>query len=122
MIAKDPSVKTNKGPKDFLRLPHEQKQLLLCAIDSVDQGGVIVYSTCSVIVEENEAVVQYALNKRPNVKIEDTGLGGFGVPAFKSYMGKTFDQGMEMARRYYVLSLRLLLLQLLIDLAAHIQC
>lgn len=55
VISKDPSVKTNKTEKDFLTLPHTQKQLLLAAIDSVNHagsGGYIVYSTCSVTVEE----------------------------------------------------------------------
>lgn len=55
VIAKDPSVKTNKTEKDFMALPHIQKQLLLSAIDSVNHagtGGYIVYSTCSVTVEE----------------------------------------------------------------------
>ena len=104
VIAKDPSVKTNKTEKDFLLLPHLQKQLLLAAIDSVDHasktGGYIVYSTCSVTVEENEQVVQYALSKRPNVKIVDTGLS-FGVEGFVSYMGKRFDPKMNLTRRYY---------------------
>ncbi|KAB8342784.1 hypothetical protein FH972_022382 [Carpinus fangiana] len=105
VIAKDASVKTNKTPADFLRLPHLQKQLLLAAIDSVDHasktGGYIVYSTCSVTVEEDEAVVQYALNKRPNVKLVETGLGSFGKEGFTTYMGKTFDKSMKMTRRYY---------------------
>lgn len=106
VIAKDPTVKTNKTPRDFLALPHLQKQLLLCAIDSVDHTsstsrGVVVYSTCSVTVEENEMVVQYALRKRPNMKIVDTGLGNFGLPAFTSFMGKKFNPEMRLARRYY---------------------
>ncbi|KAH8820576.1 NOL1/NOP2/sun family-domain-containing protein [Xylogone sp. PMI_703] len=104
VIAKDPSVKTNKTEKDFLMLPHLQKQLLLAAIDSVDHasktGGYIVYSTCSVTVEENEQVVQYALNKRPNVKLVETGLV-FGKEGFTSYMGKSFDKSLKMTRRYY---------------------
>jgi len=104
VIAKDPSVKTNKTERDFLMLPHLQKQLLLAAIDSVDHasktGGYIVYSTCSVTVEENEGVVQYALSKRPNVRLVETGLT-FGKEGFTSYMGKSFDTKMKMTRRYY---------------------
>ena len=104
VIAKDPSVKTNKTEKDFMQLPHMQKQLLLSAIDSVDHasktGGYIVYSTCSVTIEENEQVVQYALSKRPNVKLVETGLT-FGVDGFVSYLGKQFDPKMKMTKRYY---------------------
>lgn len=105
VISKDPSVKTSKTERDFLAIPHMQRQLLLAAIDSTDHssktGGYIVYSTCSVTVEENEAVVQYVLRKRPNVKIVDTGLGNFGSEGFKSYMGKQFDAKMNLTRRYF---------------------
>jgi ribosomal RNA methyltransferase Nop2 len=104
VIAKDQSVKTNKTEADFLRLPHLQKQLLLAAIDSVDHasktGGYIVYSTCSVTVEENEQVVQYALNRRPNVKLVSTGLV-FGKEGFTSFMGKKFHPSLKETRRYY---------------------
>ncbi|KAL8966254.1 MAG: hypothetical protein Q9197_006091 [Variospora fuerteventurae] len=104
VIAKDASIKTNKTPRDFLALPHLQKQLLLSAIDSVDHasktGGYVVYSTCSVSVEENEQVVQYALSRRPNVKLVETGLG-FGAEGFRRYRGKVFDEGMARCRRFY---------------------
>ncbi|KAH7321182.1 NOL1/NOP2/sun family-domain-containing protein [Stachybotrys elegans] len=104
VIAKDPSVKTNKTEMDFMQLPHIQKQLILAAIDSVNHssktGGFIVYSTCSVTIEENEQVVQYALSRRPNVKLVDTGLA-FGNEGFTSYMGKKFHSTMRLTRRYY---------------------
>jgi ribosomal RNA methyltransferase Nop2 len=104
VIAKDQSVKTNKTEKDFLKMPHLQKQLLIAAIDSVDHasktGGYIVYSTCSVTVEENEQVVQYALSKRPNVKLVSTGLI-FGKEGFTRHMGKIFHPSLSLTRRYY---------------------
>ncbi|KAL1884352.1 hypothetical protein VTK73DRAFT_46 [Phialemonium thermophilum] len=104
VISRDPSVKTNKDEKDFKVLPHTQKQLLLAAIDSVNHnsktGGYLVYSTCSVTVEENEQVVAYALSRRPNVKLVETGLT-FGREGFTSYMGKHFDPSLKLTRRYY---------------------
>ncbi|RMZ84081.1 hypothetical protein DV737_g1251, partial [Chaetothyriales sp. CBS 132003] len=106
VIGKDPSVKTSKNERDFQVLPHMQKQLLLAAIDSVDHcsktGGYVVYSTCSVTVEENEQVVQYVLRKRPNVTIVETGLpDGFGTKGFKAFAGKVFDENMTRTRRWY---------------------
>ncbi|KDQ18088.1 hypothetical protein BOTBODRAFT_29402 [Botryobasidium botryosum FD-172 SS1] len=103
VISKDASVKVNKSDRDFHLLSHLQKQLILCAIDSVDpasRGAVVVYSTCSVTVDENEAVVDYALRKRPHVQLVPTGLE-FGREGFTSYRGKTFDDKMHLTRRFY---------------------
>ncbi|GAA5931954.1 rRNA (cytosine-C5-)-methyltransferase NOP2 [Sporobolomyces koalae] len=104
VISKDQSVKVNKTDRDFILLSHLQKQLVLCAIDSVsansEKGGYVVYSTCSVTTEENEAVVTYALRKRPHVKLVDTGLP-FGKEGFKTFRGKQFGKGIELTRRFY---------------------
>lgn len=104
VIGKDQSVKVSRTEKDFIQIPHLQKQLLLSAIDSVDSnsktGGVIVYSTCSVAVEEDEMVVDYALRKRPNVKLVDAGLA-IGKEGFTSFRGKKFHPSLKLTRRYY---------------------
>src|SRR5277367_2855832 len=89
---------------DFRRLSDLQKDLLLHAIDSVDAasstGGVIVYATCSVTIDENEAVVAYALRKRRNVRIESTGLV-FGDEGYIRFRGKNFGPDMKLCRRYW---------------------
>ncbi|KAF8557248.1 NOL1/NOP2/sun family RNA met [Imleria badia] len=104
VISKDSSVKINKSERDFQLLAHLQKQLILCAIDSVSpeskSGGYLVYSTCSVTVDENEAVVDYALRKRPNVKLVDAGLE-FGREGFTKYRGKIFNPSVRLTRRFY---------------------
>jgi ribosomal RNA methyltransferase Nop2 len=61
VIYKDPSVKTNRTLDDVKRNSHLQKELILAAIDCCNArsgtGGYVVYSTCSICVEENEEVV-----------------------------------------------------------------
>jgi 25S rRNA (cytosine2870-C5)-methyltransferase len=54
----------------------------------------------SVTVEENEQVVAYALSRRPNVRLVETGLT-FGKDGFTSYMGKSFPAALKLTRRFY---------------------
>ena len=104
VLSKDSAAKLSKSEDDLKLCTKVQKELLLAAIDSVNPksktGGYVVYSTCSVSVEENEAVVQYALKKR-NVKICKIDLqDGVGDEGYVNYRQFRFHPSMKLARRF----------------------
>jgi len=103
VISRDPSVKVGKTQADIQHCSAIQKELILSAIDCIDpkskSGGILVYSTCTISVEENEAIIHYALQNR-NVKVIDTGLE-FGTPGFIKYRNSRFHPSLSLTRRYY---------------------
>ncbi|XP_035722461.1 25S rRNA (cytosine-C(5))-methyltransferase nop2-like [Vespa mandarinia] len=103
VVAKDPSVKTNKDEIDVQRCCTLQRELLLAAIDCVnarsESGGIIVYSTCSVLPEENEWIIDFALKKR-DVKLVPTGLE-FGADGFTNYRQYRFHPSLKLSKRFY---------------------
>ena len=103
VISKDKSVKMNRTYKEILNNSRLQKELILAAIDSCNAKGkgegIIVYSTCTISVEENEWVIDYALKHR-YVKCIETGLE-IGEPGFVQFREKHFHPSIVNTRRIY---------------------
>ncbi|VDD91591.1 unnamed protein product [Enterobius vermicularis] len=103
VIWKDETVKRNRDSQDVQRRHTLQRQLILAALDSINAssktGGYLVYSTCSVLVEENEAVVDYALRKR-DCKLVPTGLD-VGLQGYTRFREYRFPKSLRLTRRFY---------------------
>lgn len=48
-----------------------QKQLIDAVASLVKPGGVLIYSTCTLLSEENEKIIEYFLQKHTNFTVED---------------------------------------------------
>jgi NOL1/NOP2/sun family putative RNA methylase len=82
------------------RLTRTQKGLILAGYQALKPGGVMVYSTCTLTPQENEAIVSLLLEKNPEAEIldfEDFGLKwSRGVVNWKHL---EFDERCQKARR-----------------------
>lgn len=100
VISKDPTVKTSKSSFEIKNIVKEQKKLILHAFDMLKTDGILVYSTCSVLTDENENVVDYLLRRRPHAKImvPEIGVGRDGIISLR---GDVFHGTLKRAKRIY---------------------
>ncbi|UPV73155.1 RsmB/NOP family class I SAM-dependent RNA methyltransferase [Halorussus limi] len=77
-----------------------QKGILTRAIQATKEGGTVVYSTCTFAPEENEAVLDYALEEEDCRLVEfDVGLDS--RPGVTEFEGETYDESVRKAQRFY---------------------
>ncbi|MBI5388859.1 NOL1/NOP2/sun family putative RNA methylase [Candidatus Woesearchaeota archaeon] len=72
------------------RLAGIQRELIETAFSLLKEGGVMVYSTCTLEPEEDEAVVDFLLRRHPDAVLEDITLDINRSEAVTSFDGKTF--------------------------------
>ena len=77
IIRKKPDIRYKKQ-EDADGLPKIQLQILLNALDYLKPGGRVVYSTCTVLEEENQCVLREALAIRNDCELEEFVLPGIG--------------------------------------------
>ncbi|MCM1523250.1 MAG: 16S rRNA (cytosine(967)-C(5))-methyltransferase RsmB [Ruminococcus sp.] len=78
VIRSKPEIKY-KPLSEADRLPEIQLAILLNAADYVKAGGILIYSTCTVNINENERVAERFLEKRKDFSGDmfPDGMGGF---------------------------------------------
>ncbi|MCD6443787.1 RsmB/NOP family class I SAM-dependent RNA methyltransferase [Candidatus Bathyarchaeota archaeon] len=81
---RNPSIKWRMDLKDVRKFSELQLSMLLSYADLVKPGGHIVYSTCSITVEENEMVVEKFLNLNPDFEIVPL-TGVIGEPGLRGF-------------------------------------
>jgi 16S rRNA (cytosine967-C5)-methyltransferase len=70
VLARRVDLRWNKRPDDIGRLAELQLALLRHAVDLIQNGGCLVYSTCTIEDEENEEVVRRLLSERDDIVLE----------------------------------------------------
>jgi 16S rRNA (cytosine967-C5)-methyltransferase len=71
VLRRNPEGKWRKTGADVLRLASLQKTILGNLADRLKSGAVLLYSTCSTSIEENEEVIDDFLTARSDFVIED---------------------------------------------------
>ena len=99
LIPSDPTRKMSRGYEDITSCSVTQLKLISVAINALEPGGELVYSTCSIEPEENEYVIDAVLNQF-GVKLVDLGLT-IGEPGLLETFGKHVAPDLKKARRLY---------------------
>lgn len=82
------------------RLQQLQKKMLVQAWHLLQPGGTLVYSTCTIAPEENEAIVDYLLRTRDDAEIVPLAFDlPNRVPAVREWNNRTFDPRLQHAMR-----------------------
>jgi len=97
-LRKNPDLKWRRGEKDIKRLSELQFSILSNLSVYVKEGGVLIYSTCTVFHEENEDGVEKFLEEHPEFELDriDKVLPEKCHPFIQNRYFKTFPPEDEM--------------------------
>jgi 16S rRNA (cytosine967-C5)-methyltransferase len=70
-LRKNPDLKWKRREKDVNRLSELQSSILENVSQYLKRGGILVYSTCTIFREENEAVVEKFLARHPEFRLDE---------------------------------------------------
>lgn len=83
VIRRHPDIKYLREQRDILALVKIQAKILDQAFDKLKKGGILVYTTCSLLKEENELQVQDFLTRHNNALLQKFIMDGQEVLTFQ---------------------------------------
>ena len=92
LIRRKPDIKYQKTPQDFTNLPKIQLSILESVAPTLKSGGRMVYSTCTIMEEENEQVVAAFLAKHPEFELVEPVVSESVRGAIKDHMLTIYPQ------------------------------
>ena len=78
VIRRHPDIKLLRKPTDIVKLAEIQLQLLRSLWQTLNDGGILLYATCSVLGEENDQVIEKFLAETPEASVHEIG-GSWGI-------------------------------------------
>ncbi len=97
-----PERKTSRTIDDIRLLSNLQVRLLKTGLDLLDDGGILVYSTCSIAPEENEYVIWRVLKEYKDSNIELLPINiNIGVNGLEEYNNIYFGNEFKKCKRLY---------------------
>lgn len=100
LIRQDPTRKRSKQLKDINKMSNIQRKLLESGLNSLNTGGNLLYSTCSIAPEENEIVVNEVLNSFPDYRICEL-PHRYGDNGLTEVYGKSLRTDLKYSQRLY---------------------
>ncbi len=100
LIRQDSSRKRSKTMKNINKLSSIQRKLLKTGLNSLNPGGQLLYSTCSIAPEENELVIDDVLKDNSDFAIVKI-RGNYGVKGIIDVYNKTLREDIKYSQRLY---------------------
>ena len=89
------------NPHMIKRLSGIQKTLLITGFQNLREGGTLVYSTCSVEPDENEAVIDWLLQKEEKARLETIKIDLKRSKPVEEFEGKTYTSEVKKTLRIW---------------------
>ncbi len=99
-VRKNPDALEDWSLEHIGAIADTQRAILDRAISITREGGTVVYSTCTFAPEENEAIVQHALEEH-DCRLVEFDLELEHLPGLAEWNGDTYSESMRRAKRIY---------------------